>query len=292
MKDTRRHGAARARSGILLALRPGEDAALCVARARQLARRTGDAVRVVCVRPHGSPLERLFAPPEEPSACGPPDERARRWLSHQLGAWARQVEIDWRQGDFEAHVAAQAGRQRARLVVLPDQRGSGELAIQLACSTGAQVLVSRSKPGERPILAATDLQDPEFPVLRGAAQLALALGQPLITFHNVDPLTMMAGHGRATAGVHFGVSALTRRESLVGVSQALQVELTPIIRAELDPVHAILDEADVCDAGLIVVGAHPCSWWQRLMDDGVAPRVANQADRDVLITPLAAVAPG
>jgi nucleotide-binding universal stress UspA family protein len=152
------------------------------------------------------------------------------------------------------------------------------------------VLVARKGGRGRPILAATDLQDPTFPVLKDAAQLALTLEHPLITFHNVDPLSMMSGKAALSTGVVLrgGVSAATRRESLVGVSRALKVEPTPIIRTELDAVHAILDEANVCDAGLIVVGTRPCSWWQRLVDDGVATRVGNRADRDVLVTPIGA----
>jgi nucleotide-binding universal stress UspA family protein len=132
------------------------------------------------------------------------------------------------------------------------------------------------------------LQDSSFPVLRAAAQLARKLQQPLITFHNVDPLSMMSGRAAMSSGVVLtgGVSAATRRDSLMRVSRELQVEPRPVIRTELDPVHAILDEAEFCDASLIVVGAPVGSWWRRLMNDSVAEQVTNRADRDVLVTPI------
>lgn len=274
------------KTGILLALRAREDGPMCLERAKDLAERFGEALRILCVLPARSSLRGWFA--GEPVATTTKDERSVRWLSHLLGNLAERVAVEWRRGEFGREVVAYARRLAPRVVVLGEISRPGDVATQIVRDSGAQVLVTRGKPSANAILAATDLQDVSFPVLRMAAELARALQQPLVTLHNVDPLSMMSGRAALSTGVVLsgGVSAATRRESLVGVSRALNVDPTPVIRTELDPVHAILDEAEVCDASMIVVGAHPRTWWQRLMDESIAARVTNQAKRDVLVAPI------
>jgi nucleotide-binding universal stress UspA family protein len=173
------------------------------------------------------------------------------------------------------------------MMVISDSPRSGHRAIALARASGAQVLIARGHGGS-PILAATDLQDAGFPVLRSAAELARILKQPMIAFHNVDPLSVMSGRAVTSTGVILtgGVPQATRRESLVSVSRSLEVEPNPVLRTDFDPANAILDEAEACDASIIVVGARSCPWWRRLTSEHVSARVACQADRAVLVTPI------
>jgi len=285
---TRQSGerATQAQRGVLIALRANEGTGSCIARARDLAQRFGETVRVLCVIAEKSRPRRLLSGNATPPSAA--TDSVQRWLAQELGDLAREAPVDFRRGHFARQVIEETRELRPRYVVLRESPRSGDVVTQIARESGAQVLVAHSKTSPTAILAATDLKDPSFSVLRRAAQLARAMSQPLITFHNVDPLSMMTGRAALSSGVVLsgGVSAATRRESLVGVSRALQVEPTPVIRTELDPVHAILDEAEVCDAGLIVVGTHSCSWWQRLMSESVAVRVVNEADRDVLVTPI------
>jgi nucleotide-binding universal stress UspA family protein len=192
-------------------------------------------------------------------------------------------------GEFVQMAAACARHTRAHMIVVsPALQRAGHQAIALARASGAQVLIARGEDGNSPILAATDLQDPAFPVLRSAAEVARRLKQPMIAFHNVDPLSVMSGRAVTSTGVMLsgGVPKATRRESLVSVSRSLRIDPNPVLRTELDPAHAILEEAEACDASLIVVGARSCSWWRRLTSEHVSVRVASESERAVLVTPI------
>ena len=59
-----------------------------------------------------------------------------------------------------------------------------------------------------------------------------------------------------------------------------------IVRKEFNPVEAILQEARVQDADLVVVGTRSKSWLARVLTGSVAARVVNRANRSVLVTPL------
>ncbi len=76
------------------------------------------------------------------------------------------------------------------------------------------------------------------------------------------------------------------RQELValGGGDARIVIETPELGAR-EPWRAILDEARRIDAGLIVIGSHGYSGWDRVLGT-VAGKVANHADRDVLVVHL------
>lgn len=214
--------------------------------------------------------------------------RTRQWLESGAGRSSQTVRVTVSVGDFLERAASCTRHARAGLLIVsPNLPDAGGAATALAHRSGAHVLIARDGSRPAPILAATDLQDPTFPVLSSAAAVARLLERPLVAFHNVDPLSLMSGQAAVSTGVMLdGASAATRRESLVSVSRALDVDPRPVLRKELDPVHAILDEAEACDASLIVVGSHHAPWWSRWMNDSVSARVAGQADRAVLVAPI------
>ncbi|MEO8181498.1 MAG: universal stress protein [Deltaproteobacteria bacterium] len=75
-------------------------------------------------------------------------------------------------------------------------------------------------------------------------------------------------------------------ERLRKACRQLPVPAQAVVRDEVSLADAILDEARVHDADLVVLGAQRRSWLERLFDGGVATRVVNRAQRSVLVTPM------
>lgn len=281
------------RSGVVLALRGAEQPRGSLQRAHRLAHALDQQlviVRVLAAPSKLSAVVRTFLGPRK--AAVPPRDAyraTRRWLLRCLGTPAKAIRVVVIGGEFVPMAASCARHTRARMMVIsPDSPRAGHQAIALARASGTQVLIARGDEGRSPILAATDLQDPAFSVLRSAAEVARLLKQPMIAFHNVDPLSVMSGRAVTSTGVVLtgGVPKATRRESLVSVSRWLQIDPNPILRTDLDPAHAIMDEAEAREASIIVVGARSRPWWRRLMSEHVPVRVANQSQLAVLVTPI------
>jgi len=279
-------------SGVVLALQDAEEPQRVLERAHRLARTLQQRLMVVRVLPKNrvcSVVHGVWG--SRKAAIRPRDahEATRGWLRRCLGTPAETIRVVVLGGDFVPAAASCARYIRARLLVMsPDSQKVGRLAIALARASGTQVLVARGEERGSPILAATDLQDPAFRVLRSAAEIAHIFKQRLIAFHNVDPLSVVSGRAVTSTGVMLtgGVPKATRRESLVSVSRSLQIDANPVLGAALDAAQAILDEAEARDAGLIVVGARASPWWRRLTSEHVSARVASQADSAVLVTPI------
>jgi len=278
--------------GILLALRGSEAPKECLERASRVAEGLGEqllVLRVLAPRSVWCRVGDAFGIRAKSTGARDAHGATRRWLRATMGDRAQTIPITVTRGAFAQRATSYARYVRARMLILSGRSsGAGRVALRLAHDTGAQVLIARGQDSVAPILAATDLLDPRYPVLRSAAELARTLGQPLVTFHNVDPLSIMSGPAApSNRGLLPGAtSTVAPRESLASVSRILNIEPSPILRMESDPVHAILDEAAVCDASLIVVGTRPCSWWRLLMSDHISERVGSLADRAVLVTPV------
>ncbi|GAB4217020.1 MAG: hypothetical protein OHK0013_44150 [Sandaracinaceae bacterium] len=67
------------------------------------------------------------------------------------------------------------------------------------------------------------------------------------------------------------------------VSARLQVEADAVVRAEPTATDAILREARAREGDLIVVGARPRRWFERLFARSVASQVVERAKRSVLV---------
>jgi len=278
-------------NGVLLALRGEDEPRETLNCAHRLANALGQSLVVVRVLPAQSKFlsaVRVLLRSQN-AAVRPRDvyKATRRWLLRYLGTPAKAVRILLTTGEFVSEASSCARRTRAHTIVMsPNSRRAGDQAIALAQASGARVLLARGDEGRSPILAATDLQDPAFPVLRSAAEVARILKQPMIAFHNVDPFSAMGSTVASVRGTEAGVSKATRRAWLVSASRSLKIEPNAVLTTELDPAHAIMDEAQACDASIIVVGARSCAWWRRLMGERVSVRVANQSDSSVLVTPI------
>jgi nucleotide-binding universal stress UspA family protein len=280
---------------ILLAFRAESRDTASLRRAAALARLLGAELHVVCVVPEMMRVNSLFPYNTHLSvlqliARGPTiDFVTRAWLLDVLGAEQCELPLSVRPGQFVAEVAAQAAKLRASLVVMPPHgMNLGATVTAIAQAAGVPVLVSREASGEEAILAATNLEDLDYPVLRGAATLARRLDAPLLAVHNLAPK-------RKTAFTNADVPALPSAEDRGAEMRAAQLRhasewLSPgmevILRRDVSTVDAILEEVRRWHADLVVVGTRPHTWLADLRSSAVAPQVVERAERSVLVTPL------
>lgn len=145
-----------------------------------------------------------------------------------------------------------------------------------------------------PLLCCTDLSDTSRPALREAVRLADALQAPLIVLHVCpppfpDPAYLSLALGDADlleqAGEQARRTAQATLDAQVGdVRHALGLDRVPIrgrVRQGL-VASTIVQEAELEDAELIVVGTHARAGLPRLLLGSVAERVVRTATRPVL----------
>jgi nucleotide-binding universal stress UspA family protein len=212
------------------------------------------------------------------------------WLRQQLGADAPLGNVRVQTGDFVQQVAARArALDVALIVVAPGERRLGATVTSLARAAERPVLVARQGLQPSVILAATDLQDTRHEVLSRAADFGSALHAPIFTFHNSDPLGAVGAAGLLSpdALVLGGQTESHGLARLQAASQRLPVDATPVMRTEIDPVHAILDEARARGVDIVVVGTHRRrGWWERALRGSVASHVVGRASQSVMVTPI------
>lgn len=195
---------------------------------------------------------------------------ARPWVEGVLGEGMPAVQFRVREGDFVAEVASHAAEIKASLIITPPQPGEfGTVASTLALAGNVPVLVAREAAHHGAVVAATDLEDLDYPVVRQAAQLAERLGASLVAVHNIKP-----------NGAVCGVDLIWPIEVVPGASAEA------IVRTDTRASDAILREAQKRDADVVVVGTRPHSWLERRLAETVAVNVVNEAMRSVLVIPL------
>jgi nucleotide-binding universal stress UspA family protein len=187
-------------------------------------------------------------------------------------------------GEFVTQVARYVEQVQAQLLLLPPRTdGVSELVAELSARTRTPVLVSRRPCTLQTIVAATDLRDSEYPVLRFAGALGGRLNSDIVAVHNLDPQPVAGSEAlRAPADVLRGEPG--RAAGMARLRRASQQVLAPVqavVRDDADPVDAILDEARARDAHLVVVGLRPGR-----RRSGVAARVVDLAQRSVLVIPI------
>jgi nucleotide-binding universal stress UspA family protein len=133
------------------------------------------------------------------------------------------------------------------------------------------VLVAHPHDGQGAIIAATDLEDPRFPVVHYAADLAARLTASLVLVHNVTP----DDH----EGINRGRWLLGSLAEQAG--DAAQFELS----SRPSAAESILAVARRRDADLVIVGIRTRRWPQLLHAPAAAAVLAG-ALRSVLVTPI------
>jgi nucleotide-binding universal stress UspA family protein len=272
---------------VLLALCEGDCSPACLERTYDLTCALRAELHVLRVLPAPSGLARVFRQDpakarEQARAC----LRATRiWLAKAFGEEPPAGRVVVKRGHFVEEIAQRTQSVNVELIVVPGQMGA--VATELATRSGVKVLVAR-EPGQRKaILAATDLGSAGFPVLEQAARLGLALHAPLTAFHNVDPLMVADGAvARIVPEVATALTGAQRQERLADAVRSLPVAATPIVRVEIDPVYAILEEARRHDVDIVVVGIHERPRLERFFRGSVAARVVKKSQRCVLVTPI------
>jgi nucleotide-binding universal stress UspA family protein len=189
-------------------------------------------------------------------------------------------------GELLEAAAAQADELRAQLLMVPGTEALGSQVTRLVRSTGLSVLVVRPAGVGTAILAATDLVDLHCPVLHRMAELAGRCRTRLIALH------AMPAHSRALArGGSKTRDRQQRLEAMIRARLARAASLgseraEPRLAIGVDPVDAILREAQTCYAGLLVVGTGARSELRRAMRPSVAARLIEEAGCSVLVTPV------
>jgi nucleotide-binding universal stress UspA family protein len=284
---------------VVLALPEGAYPTASLLRAMALSRGLGAGLHVVRVLPHADNalFPRLMLPAARPSHATRPLERTlcahratRAWLGDSLADDRELEQVALLQGDFDAEVATYAIGVRARLVIVAArERRVGRAVTSLAGSCEVPVLVAREMRTEDAIVAATDLQSPDYPVLRAAAELGACLDVRLVAVHNVNPISMLIGTGVGWPPVTVLPADRTRAARAAHLTKAterLAVAATAVVRDEVSAAEAILDEAELHDADLVVVGTRHRTWIHQLLGESVAAQVINRANRSVLVTPI------
>lgn len=283
---------------ILLGLFGGECPQAALFRAQSLSLVLGAELHVVRVVPPIEPRRRLLGVRAGSAEARraltnllDARRRTRAFLSDALGNKLPKGRLRLRAGEFLPEVAERARELGASLIVLSAAGADaryGRKVTRMARASNVPVLVARNVSTSEVIVAATDLRRHAVPVLHQAAELSQRLGVPLIAVHNVDLGVLGAGPEMAVQLTLAPDSSLSRqcRRRLLDAARDLSVEYEAVLRNELDPAHAVLDEARARDADLIVVGTYGRTWLERLLTRSVSARVIGRATRSVLVTPV------
>jgi nucleotide-binding universal stress UspA family protein len=198
------------------------------------------------------------------------------WAESALGRAFPQARLELQRGGYVQLACRRARELNASVIVVAPGAGPIDSAIEsIAISTGISVLVGRwSEQHDSIVVAATDLEDPRFPVLRAAAELSRALGASLVPVHNISPLSARLR------------GSVSRPEAFARAAAELHLGQAGVVSEDSDAARAILREARAREADLVIVGLRPRSWLQGLRRPSVASCVLRDARRSVLLTPL------
>lgn len=196
-----------------------------------------------------------------------------------------------RTGDFVECTVQAAAELGAELIVMPPQpRSCGNAALQVVQAARLPVLIARPGRSQNIVVAATNLQDRRYPVLRHARSIGTLLQADLLLVHNVERPPILPTPEVAMLWMQVVPSADTAAQTqrLAAVAQTMPRCVGSVVKSEPNTAQAILETSRMCDADLIVMGvARSYSRWERLLRRSVAANVADGAYRSVLLFPIA-----
>ncbi|CAN5809912.1 hypothetical protein BH09MYX1_BH09MYX1_06700 [soil metagenome] len=253
---------------VLVGVSMNETSKIALRRADALARIMGARIVVAHI------LERLPASRFRHAAADPgarhalASRRIGEWCRNVLGTTRRGPEIIVRDGRVSSGILSIASEQRAVLVVI-GARAQQFVAPRLLRESGSPILVARPPRPCGGIVAATDLADDTYPVLRRAAMFGERLGVPVTFVTNVGD----------SAAPRFD----ERRALLRAIAQSVGDGIDSKIVQTRRSVDAILDAARTDDVDLVFVGARRAL---SAPEPGTADAVVGEARRSVLVVPL------
>ncbi|WP_240807846.1 universal stress protein [Polyangium spumosum] len=217
--------------------------------------------------------------------------QTRAWCDAVLPEPLPSGHIQVRSGDFIEEVVSEARALGAALIVLPPDEGhSGSRVTAISTRANVPVLVARPSTGVETILAATDLQDHELPVLRRAASFARRLGTEVVLVHNVPPTPVVPAWKSFFA--HDRSALFSRLARLRKAATSVDVDSTDaVVKRDASAVDAILAAAREKDVDIVVVGTRARRPGISTHVSSVASRIVERARRSVLVTPVRARPP-
>jgi nucleotide-binding universal stress UspA family protein len=193
-------------------------------------------------------------------------------------AWSPESRLCVRVGDFVAQVAQHASELGADFIALSPSRKQLEATVrELAQQTGCAILVPRNCRTFSTLLAATDLEEPNTPLLRMAAELGRGLDATVVALHGV------------LDEAHRKPNAPSLEQSLLLLERATRSiggRFESIVSRAREPARGILEQARRRNVDIIVVGARPRG--SSHSSPGTAWRVVRRARRSVLVAPIGA----
>jgi nucleotide-binding universal stress UspA family protein len=265
----------RGHSTILLLVDLRAPSSIAIERAIGLARTRRAALDVVAIVPHGWRREEHR-----------PTVLARFALA--LGGNATELvkHVEVRAGSLRRVAFAAARTRVPDLVIIAEDADAGDrgAATALAELLDVPVLVARARQGSGSIVAATELDDLEYPVLRAAVELGEALQAPVMFLHNASP--------PAPIPVQPLLDPVSAIEEYVATKQARLRTLAHEAGADAIVVRthatadAILEVARARDADLIVIGYRRRSWLSRLFRGRLVDDIVVRSRRSVLVLPI------
>jgi nucleotide-binding universal stress UspA family protein len=228
-------------------------------------------------------LTRLAATSDADAAsAGEEDSEAQRLPAGRSASAQRDAR---RRDGFVQRVAARAREVNAILLILPGSERPAARATAMVRATGRPVLVARPRMASGAILAATDLTDPRYPIVRQAGRLGALNRVSVVALHNVLPSCIeLETRAPWPAALRPDPDAMTHQlQALVGATREHRVA-TAILTALIDPVDAILREARASRPDLVVVGTRPrCE--EASGRRSVSAQLVNLLRQSVLIMP-------
>lgn len=201
----------------------------------------------------------------------------RKLCDRVLGECLPIKQLSIRVGAFTGQVALRAAEIGATTIaVAPSHRPLNSSVLRLAEQTGCAILIPRGHSSFDTLMAATDLQDKNMPVIRQAAQLARTLGATSIAVHSL----VHAPRASPTSPA----DVESRRHALQRITQRIDASFDAVVVHAPDAAQGILDQARARDVDLIVVGVR--SERHQSASPHTTARVIAGARRSVLLAPL------
>lgn len=275
---------------VLCALRLDHPDASALARAGALARQTGSSLRVLAVAPIAMPMVPLF--PSQYVASAMSAIVTHRQALDSLGEFAHRTlgeplpdsAIVLEMGSFVDALEQCAAELDAALIVVDPEAVSGSQLHASCRRMGRPILAAREPRPDATIVAATDLETPDAPVLQWARALGECTDARVFAAHVVEPPLPASSVDPTTIG-HDELE-LVRRVRLERATAFAAPDASLAISRDDDAARGLLSVSRALDADLVIVGARQSSALLSLFRSHVPARVVDRALRSVLVIPL------
>lgn len=198
-------------------------------------------------------------------------QHARVLCDEALSEHLPDSRLTARLGPFIEQVMLRAAEVRADLIAIsPNRKHLAATVQRLARAANCPILVPRKAGSFATLLAATDLKEPNTPLLRHAARLGRHLDATVVALHGVRDGSSQSEQTSLAQPLLMLERALRR----------LGGRFESVVLRTGDPAREILLQARQCNADIILIGT-------RRHAPGTTARVVQSAQHSVLVAPLA-----